>query len=426
VLLPSSPGVYWFLDENNAVIYVGKAKNLKNRLHSYSLISKLLPKTKQLVTHTQRVKYKILPSELEALLVEAELIRLHQPHYNILLKDDKSPLYIVTTKETFPKVLSVRKSDIHSGTVRINRMFGPLPSGYQVREVLKITRRLFPYCNATSRDKTIHKPCFYSHIGLCPGACTGKIKSTVYKQNIKHLELFLQGKHASVVKALTQKINEYAKNEEFETANVLKSKINSIKYITEHYKNRITEKPLPNLTDDLNHQREIELIRLLHTEGVKIDKINRIEMYDVSNLQGKSATVSMVVAINSQIDHREYKHFSVKTLDTPNDPKMLKEILIRRQNHPEWGTPDIIILDGGKSQMNAVASILKWPCLLLGLAKNPDRLLITISKNPLKVVAIHLDPSNPAGGLLISLRDEAHRFSRRLHHLHATKKLLNQ
>ncbi|MEK7458012.1 MAG: GIY-YIG nuclease family protein, partial [Patescibacteria group bacterium] len=137
--MPSSPGVYWFLDENAKVLYVGKAKDLHKRVYSYTRVGKHALKTLNLVLEAVKLKFQVLTSELEALLIEAELINAHQPHYNILLKDDKSPLYVIITNDEFPRVLTARKQKVF-GRKGIKAVFGPFPSTGQVRYVLKLAR----------------------------------------------------------------------------------------------------------------------------------------------------------------------------------------------------------------------------------------------------------------------------------------------
>jgi excinuclease ABC subunit C len=406
--LPSSPGVYWFIGKNAEVLYVGKAKNLDHRLKSYSRIHHLLPKTKQLVLHTRQVKYQTLDSELQALLIEAELIRTHQPHYNILLKDDKSPLYIVISKSDYPSVKPIRRSDLKT-TANYRRLFGPFPSSRQVKTVLKLGRRLFPYCTVSDSTKPPTRACFYSHINLCPKACTGSISVKNYQLNIKRLELFLSGKQKQILHQLTKDIDLYSRQQQFEQAMVAKQQYQAITYVFTHYRLAQNHQPLPQLSQDLTKEALLSLKNLLYHQGFASINFNRIETYDVANLMGQSAAVSMVVAVNGQISKDQYRHFKINTLKTPNDVGMLKEALSRRQKHPEWGIPDLIVLDGGKTQVNGVKSILTWSVPVIGLAKQPDRLYLHNHYLP-------LDPRSLGSKLLISLRDEAHRFSRRLHH----------
>jgi excinuclease ABC subunit C len=408
VSLPSSPGVYWFIGKNAEILYVGKAKNLDHRLKSYSRINHLLPKTKQLVLHTLQVKYQILDSELQALLIEAELIRTHQPHFNILLKDDKSPLYIVISKSDYPSVKPIRRSDLKNAS-NYRRIFGPFPSSRQVKTVLKLARRLFPYCTICDSTKRPVKACFYSHIHLCPGACTGSISVSDYQLNIKRLELFLSGKHKQILNQIAKDIESFSRQQQFELALAAKQQYQAITYVFSHYRIAQNHQPLPQLSQDLNKEALLSLKNLLYHQGFATTDYNRIETYDVANLMGQSAAVSMVVAIKGQIAKHQYRHFKINTLKTPNDVGMLKEALTRRQHHPEWGLPNLIVIDGGKTQVNGVKSVMGWSVPVIGLAKQPDRLFINHGYIP-------LNPNHPGSKLLITLRNEAHRFSRRLHH----------
>src|SRR3990167_1194496 len=206
---PSAPGVYSFFDANAEILYVGKAKNLKNRIKSYTQYQQLAPRIKKLVTSAKRVKFEVLDSELEALLIEAELVRVHQPFFNIRLKDDKSPIYVViTTNETYPQVLRKRKTDLVKEKPK-GTILGPFQSGFSLNEVLKIARRIFPWCS----DPGVGRPCFYYHLDLCPGACIGQVTPAEYRENIDSLILFLRGKKKIVVRELTQKMKLAAQQE---------------------------------------------------------------------------------------------------------------------------------------------------------------------------------------------------------------------
>src|SRR5258708_4154639 len=171
--LPSSPGVYWFLGNDDNVLYVGKAKNLKRRVMQYANLQDDRPQIKNLVTTASDIKWEVEESELQALLVEAALIKKYQPPFNILLKDDKSSLYIAITHDDFPRVLTMRKPELLRLRASVTS-FGPYQSAYKVRQVLQIARSIFKWCErpvGPNVEKV--KPCFYSHIGLCSGACTG-------------------------------------------------------------------------------------------------------------------------------------------------------------------------------------------------------------------------------------------------------------
>ena len=429
------PGVYWFLDENDKILYVGKAKNLKNRLRSYTHFADLSAKIKHLVTTATTVKYQVLTSELEALLIEAELIRLHQPKFNTLLKDDKTPLYIRITDENFPRVLTVRKKDLDhqqpSGTI-----LGPFPSSNKVKEVLKIMRKIFPWCNQAGNQKRKDlkngKACFYYHLDQCPGACVGKIGHKEYQSQIADLKIFLKGQKKVVVKNLKHQLKTLSAAEKFEQAALVRDKIQLIKEVTQK---RYPLKPtlvLPNLTDDKHTETLLHLKKILSTY-LKLPKnypLKRIEGYDVSNTSGKLASVSMVAFINGQPALDQYRLFNIKTLDTPNDYQMLKEAILRRQNHPEWDKPDLVVIDGGRGQLRSSSSAWHWPTPIISIVKNPDRIIIPIQiqRKPrlsVKYQIILLPQAHPVLQLIQHIRDESHRFSKKQHLKRRTKNMLS-
>ncbi len=404
---PQEPGVYWFLNKNNKVLYVGKAKNLKNRITSYKHIGSQAQKTKEMVAMHKRIKFKTTDSELEALILEAELIKTFQPHYNSQLKDDKSPLYINISKDPFPKVKVGRTGQ-----------FGPYPSGFKTKQVLRFLRKIFPYCNATNLDQSKHKACFYSHINLCPGACSGLISKSDYKKNINNIKLFLQNKKKSILKNLYKEIRINSDKKDFETAILLRNQVRVLESLSKAPKK--VDLDLPLLEDDLSSQKLLELLRLMkkHISLPQKYPLNHIEAYDISNLEGKQATASMVVFKNAKPSKKDYRIFKIKSLNTPNDPKMLNEALSRRVKHLEWGIPNLIVIDGGITQLKASKKAIPWNIPVVSIAKNPDRLILPTGSIPaggLKFTKITLNPKKPATKLLKHLRDESHRFAKNYH-----------
>lgn len=375
------------------------------------------------------LKFKILESELEALLVEAELIRTYLPQFNVALKDDKSSLYIHITKEEFPRVEMVRKKEIISyhlpGTV-----MGPFQSAYKVREVLQIARSIFCWCNApASSQRSEHKrPCFYYHIGLCSGACIGAITAEEYQENIQALVMFLRGKTSEVMSDLKTKMLAYSDEQKFERAASLRNQLTLIKEVTSSkYKLKPDMIASVSLSPNEVEDQLVYLRKILHTYQALPASydLGRIECYDVSNMQGQQAAVAMVTAINGEMDSSEYRLFNIRTLDTPNDYHMMKEALLRRQNHSEWGRPNLIIIDGGKGQLRAALSVWQWHCPVISIAKDPDRIIIPhvhwttrldqeASKlKDLKYHILKLPDNHPALRLVQKARDEAHRFSKK-------------
>ncbi len=380
--VPHKPGVYLFKDESGQVIYIGKAIDLKTRISS--------PRN----WHWNSVSTIVVESELEALILEANLIKKYLPRFNIRLTDDKDYLYIKITKEIFPKVVTARKHELKESL----NFFGPFPSSKTVRETLKSLRRVFPWCNGGK------KSCFYYHLLLCPGACVGEINQKDYKKIIKNFIKFMQGKKDSLVKELTKEMSKLSKEQNFEKAAKIKKTLAGIAYITQTQRvNLYLENP-----NFLENEKKLALQEL--QQVLNLPKIpERIEGYDVSNIQGKEAVGSMVVLTKGDIDKSQYRKFKIRTENKPNDVAMMKEIIARRFKHPEWPKPDLIIVDGGRAQVRIVKSEIP----VFGLAKRAEWLY-----SP-KEQIIKLKKTSPALKLLQKLRDEAHRFAisyhRKLH-----------
>jgi excinuclease ABC subunit C len=415
--------VYSFFGENDEILYVGKAKNLKKRVQTYTQLNQLSNRIKKLAQTAKRVEFEVLESELEALLIEAELIRIHQPFFNIRLKDDKTPIYLVITKEKFPQVIKKRKTDLikekPAGTV-----LGPFQSSSKLDEVLKIARQIFPWCKNPDGGRA----CFYYHLDLCPGPCIGEISQEDYQENISSLILFLKGKKRAVVRELANKMKRAAAKQQFEKAQRYKEKVQLIEEVTQKQYRLSPNLVLPGFGMEQLQQGLVELQKFLqaYTSFPKKKKLARIEGYDVSNIQGKDAAVSMVVFNNGQPNKQEYRLFNIYSLDTPNDYQMLKEALIRRQNHPEWDKPDLVVVDGGKGQVRAALNTWQWDNPTIGIAKNPDRLVIPTNKKGRKIdyEVLKLDKNHPALKLVQQVRDEAHRFAKNQFHRRRAKKLL--
>lgn len=383
-----------------------------------------------MVGEAQIVKFQILESELEALLIEAELIRTHQPPYNILLKDDKTPLYILITAEEFPRVLTVRRKEIQKHPVK-GTLLGPFPSAYTVRQVLEIARHTFPWCS----DPLGGRPCFYYHLQLCPGACIGKISAAEYNQIIRNLTLFLRGKKKEVLRSLKAEMNEARKTEAFEQAARLRDSLKAVTTVTQQQYPMKPNPVLPSLKINQTEEGVIQLRQLLATylELPKNYPLNRIEGYDVSNTQGTNAAVAMVTFTNGAPDTDEYRLFNIKTITQANDYGMLQEALQRRQNHLEWGEPDLLVIDGGKGQLRAALSVWQKTTPIISIAKKPDRIIIPTTFNHVlkhnpeskkfqpKYYELTLAENHLALRLVQQIRDEAHRFSKKQHSRRRTK-----
>lgn len=398
------------MDAAGTVLYVGKAKNLHNRVGQYRQWAQLSPFKQQLVQTAVMVKHQTRQSEIAALLLEAELIARYQPHYNILLKDDRSPLYIVITRETWPRVLMARRNELSTLT-NPQAVIGPLSSGYMVQKVLKAVRPIFRWCNAPQSGR----PCFYYHVDQCAGACLGVVSAAAYRQSIKQLTWFLQGKTQQVQRQLKKEIQSLAAAHKYEEAAVKKDQWEAINRLLNPQYRLGPDLAVPVLSaeQDWRPLQQIAdfLVSRLHLTPDWLPR--RVEVYDVSNFQGKYAAVSMVVGEEGKIARSQYRIFHIRSQQTPNDYAMMAEALQRRQKHPEWGKPHLVVLDGGFGQLHTVQRGWQWSVPVVSLAKDPDRLCWQENGADRQVDITEL---GEGGRFLQRLRDEAHRFSKR----HAT------
>lgn len=400
--LPQKPGVYQFLDKDGNILYVGKAKQLKNRVSSYfTQQHQLAPRTKIMVEQVKKIKIIIVESEIESLLLEANLIKKKSPKYNVMLTDGKAyPLIRITTKHMFPAVLVARRSEDKDSLY-----FGPFPSTAAMRTVLRILRRIFPFHSTLNHPP---KPCLYFHLHLCPcvPAFNTEENRNAYKKTIKHVITFLQGKTKQVTKDLTTEQKEAVKKEFFEHAQELQRQLDAISYVTNPVHTPFEYETNPNLRVDLRQQEMQNLQKILLQNGISIQLPKRIECYDISNIQGANPTASMVVLTNGEIDKSQYRKFKIKTKG-PNDFAMMAEVLTRRLKHSEWPMPDLFVVDGGKGQISAAKEILQHfsnpP--LIGLAKREETLITS------DFTEIKLSKRTQALQLIMRIRDEAHRFA---------------
>lgn len=419
--LPHNPGVYRFYNAAGQIIYVGKAKDLFNRVGQYFQKYLRDGKTRQLVENIASLRYIEVFSELEALILEADLIRKYRPKYNIALKDDKSYLYIVIRNEgEFKKVITARRTDIQKSDIK----FGPFPDGYTAKYIIRAIRRIFPHRDCSegkyAKYKKLETPCLYGHIGLCPGPCAYPEKAEEYNRNILHIKQFLQGHQKNIVNSLKREMSTYSKNMEYEEADRIKRMLRRFEYVQQSFRAPKEFIENPYLVDDIYETALKELMESLpHLNELP----RRIECYDVANIMGKDAAVSMVVATNGRLDKREYRKFKIKLKDTPDDFYMLKEALTRRffhetkENLASWGRPDLVVVDGGKGQVGIALEVLNSLDLnipVIGLAKR-EELIVYYSDN--EYHELKLERSSEAIKLLQRLRDESHRFARAYHHL---------
>lgn len=437
--LPSEPGVYRFLDENNKILYVGKANDLKARVSSYFTLSGLGPKTSALVSKIKKIKIIVVQSEVEALLLEAFYIKKYQPKYNIDLKDNKAFLRLkINHKDRYPSLILVRRDDDDPRYL----YFGPYTSASSLRLVLRTLRRVYPFVSVRNHLKRV---CLYHHLGLCP--CPQVFDSPElkkeYSKNINNIIKILEGGAPRIMRELEKARDEYSKSEEYEKASQIQQKINALSIITTPFRKPFEYDINPNLRADIRQNELTSLIEALNnTQSNFVSKLDRIECYDISNIQGTNPTASMVVLTHGEIDKSQYRKFKMKTKG-PNDFAMMQEVLERRLKHTEWQFPDLIIVDGGKGQVSSALRIIKqskFNIPLVGLAKryetiilpilykknsidNENKILNSVKKNlqknykldSLSFSEVSLPKNSPALHLIMRIRDEAHRFAITFH-----------
>lgn len=472
--LSTGPGIYIFKSSENKPLYIGKASSLRKRLLSYQKTDdQRILKMLSLAKHLKTLE---TGSEIEALILESQYIKKYQPPFNIMLRDDKQFFYVGFSEDTFPRVFithqpfkisgfdqlriyeSVRMYEfVHSKKFVHSQFIGPFTDGTALKTALRYLRRIFPYCTC---KKPHNNFCLNYHIGKCFGSCClkesqklniknqndiSKVKNT-YQRNIKAVKEILSGKKNSLLKNLEKEMIKLGKEEKFEEAIELRSKIEKIKRVFENAKiinrdanmqMRANDANMPYFDSSKNHSESV-LSDLKKVLGLKTTPV-RIEGYDVANIQGKYAVGAMVVFINGKPDKNEYRKFKIKYLErqkillqnnhdrgniatnqeSSNDIAMLKEVLTRRFNHPEWPTPDLILVDGGKAQLGAAEAALnsKFKTLnskqipIIALTKNErhkgEKIFIAGRKNPAHLSQLPTSVKN----LLLHVDSEAHRFA---------------
>ncbi len=418
--ISTTSGCYQFLNKEKKVIYIGKAINLRNRILSYWCdTAHHSPAKYSMLKQIASIKIIKTDSEIEALLLEANLIKKYQPKYNMVLRDDKRHIYIkISTEEKWPRVFITRKLE------KSGRYFGPLVSTKAVRETLKVIRKIWPFRSCRILPK---RTCLYYRLGRCPGVCEKKIGEREYKKIIKQIILFLEGKKEKIIKEIKRELN----------------KLKEKKKKSEEIEMRISrlEAQLFNLEKILAHSRILGLIDKYASDVVELAKVlglptlpSRIEGYDISNIFGKEAVGSMVVFKEGESSRNDYRRFKIKlNSQTANDTAMLAEVIERRLGHiKDWPKPDLIIIDGGRAQLNAVLRVFKShkiniPSLAISKGEGlrsalaPDKIFFPEEKKPLE-----LSVSSPALHIIKRVRDEAHRFAIKYHRQLKRKALYNK
>jgi len=523
-IIPENPGCYQFLNESGKVIYVGKAKNLKRRVSSYFNKTHDSPKTRILVRNIRKIKYIVVNSEEDTLLLENNLIKELKPRYNVLLKDDKTYPSIVVKKEYFPRVFQTRRI-IKDGS----RYFGPYTSVMSVRAILEMFRKVYKLrtCNLNLTPENIaaqkFKVCLEYHIKRCNGPCEGLQSLQDYNENIAEINEILKGNVGLIEKQVMERMQKFAEELKFEEAQQLKEKylliqtfreksqvITNINYnidvfniaedenaayinylhvvngginqaYTFEYKKKldvskdellclgiiemrqrfeskskeiivpfIPDMTLNDVTFTIPQRGDKKQLLELSEKNVKqykLDKLKKAEMlnpeqrstrilktvqkdlqlkelpvqiecFDNSNIQGTNPVASCVVFKKAKPSKKDYRHFNIKTVEGPDDYASMREIIFRRYSralNEDQNLPQLIVIDGGKGQLNAAVNSLQKIGLygkiaIIGIAKRLEEIYF-----PDDSVPLYLDKNSETLKLIQQLRDEAHRFGITFH-----------
>ena len=545
--LPNEPGVYFFLNKKEKIIYIGKAINLKKRVNQYFLKTSYADpfyeeKIKELVKNIYFIKYIVTENEKEAKILENIQIKKHQPRFNVVMRDSKTyPWVGIFYSEKFPRIRIIRGPEKYS---KENLFLGPFTDKKEITRILRDLRKILPYCSCKKRVKKQIRPCLYFQLKLCPGPCIDAITEENYLLNVKQIELFLKGQTDELKDQINEKMKKAAQVQSYEIAGFWRDKLQAIdnstitqnvlldhkenkdiigyfkdddqKYVamviihiregkitnkssfpvniedkivqkkdifpsileqfyqditqnlpdiivipeiyeginlfkeilTEHKKNLNIRLPLANehgLLRIANKNAKVMVDQEIQMEEIKkkeenkiqkaleeakkilnLPKIPRIiEGFDISNIEGTDATGSMVYFLEGRPYNKYYRHFNIRSKSTPDDVAMMKEVIKRRYTmliENNFILPDLILVDGGKGQLNAGYSVLKELGIegipIIGLAKKFEEIFVPNEKNP-----IILQKNSELLKIFQRVRDEAHRFAVKLHKVQREKRV---
>jgi len=478
---PKLPGCYMYKDTLGKIIYVGKAKNIINRVKSYFVnYQKLDIKIRTMIDNAYDIEFISVDSEVEALILETNLIKKYHPKYNTLMMDDKSYSYIMFEKANkgindFPRIRLVRSKDDPEA-----EYFGPYPNRMPLRNILKKLRKVFPYASCNRRliqvtkeplkiDTNNSTPCLYFHLGLCNAPCASFESKDEYMKNYNQLKKFFKGEKSEITRELETQMVNYSRSMDFENAAQIRDKIDDIKYVTKYIKidNDVDDISINDLQKESRQEGINQLIEELKFSQDKLKNHSafKIECYDISNIQGTNAVGAMTVMVDGELRKDLYRKFKIQRANTPNDFAMMQEVLRRRlmhlntyaqtfeennsreintqrDNDPSFSiAPDLIIIDGGKGQLSAAYEILYKMNLhntipIVGLAKREEeifKLSHQFFDNSIgdynldfekMFTRIFLTRRSEALFIVQRIRDEAHRFGITYHRKLRSKKML--
>lgn len=402
--LPTSPGIYFHKDKAGRILYIGKAANLRSRVRQYFQNSRVYdPKTDALVREIVDTDWTELETELDALFVEAEMIRRYMPAYNILLRDDKSFVFVrINIKADHPTVVTTRHPQDDGA-----EYFGPYPSKLGIARALKYLRRAFPY--STHTTNVSKRACLQAQLGLCPGLEARMTSLEDYRKNLRLLMAYLRGGRKKLIRDIERDMAQASKNQQFEIAGILRNKLFALK--------NLEKQIIFSDRENLNISKDNGLRQL--GELLSIDPPRRIEGFDISHMSGVDNAASMVVFASGIPARSQYRKFKLR-LPGNDDFAHMQEVMTRRfsvSNIKKWGKPDLILIDGGKGQVSAALTILNMLSIkipLIGLAKRYEEIIIPLvieNEKVLQFKTLKLPDNSDALKLLQRVRDESHRFA---------------
>ncbi len=413
---PTTPGVYLMKDGLGRVIYVGKAVNLRSRAGSYFTAAAAVDRrTAELVTEIQDIDYVETDSEVDALLLEARLIKDVQPRFNSELKDDKTFPYLqITTREDFPRVEFTRTPQ-STGV----KLYGPFTSAKKLRGTIAVLQKIFRFRTCTldieENDERWRwfRPCLLASINQCTAPCNLRVSKEEYRNDIRKLRLFLDGGKARLLTELEKSMKQASLELKFEKAARIRDEIRALKDL--------------NLRGDLEEHAQPEVFYIDPKKGMaglkRVFKLDgnprRIEGVDIAHLQGGETVASLVQFIDGLPFKHGYKRYKIRTVEGVDDFGSIREVVSRRfRRLSEEGEsfPDILLIDGGRGQLNAAMEAMQQigidPPFTISLAKREEEVYVPDEPEPRRL-------SRHSFGLrlLQYVRDEAHRFAQHYHHL---------
>ncbi len=405
--LPVAPGVYFHKNAAGEIIYVGKAAVLRNRVRQYFQKSHKDVKTEALVKEIADTDWIVVDTEMDALFLESEMIKRYMPKWNILLRDDKTVSYVrITMKDEVPYI-SFTRNPVDDGATYV----GPFYGKSAVEKAVRILRRIFPYYDKPyTGKKTLN-----TDLGLTPGVEIGKTTAKDYKRNLRKLIRYLEGDREKLLKELEKTMYAEAAKGNYELAAEARNQLFGLKELKK--KIVFSDKEFLDISNDKALKQLQELLSLPEPP-------RRIEGYDISHQSGENTVGSMVVFINGASARSEYRKFKIRT-STNDDLKSMREVIARRLKHKEWEYPDLIILDGGATQVNAILPLVEpYNIPVVGRDKSGDHTrnakVCLVASNK----SLELPSGSHISRLIARIDDEAHRFAITYHSLLKRKNML--